>query len=450
MTAKNTVRVRFAPSPTGHLHIGGLRTALFNYLFARHNNGKFLLRVEDTDLKRSTQEYMDSQLEALKWVGIEADEPYFKQSERSEIYKKFIDQLLSEGKAYKAYTSAEQAQERAERMRKLYGTDSSEYEEVEADSWVIRFKIDAGETITFHDAIRGEVTFSRDYFDDFIIARADGTPTYNFVVVIDDILMKITHIIRGEDHISNTPKQFLLYKALGVEPPVFAHIPLILNKDGGRLSKRDGATSVQAYRDMGYLPDALCNYLVRLGWSHGDQEIFSRPELIDYFTLDGVGKKGASFDIQKLNWVNQVYLKATSDTDLILEIDQLTPNWSARYINHNLLQAVSIYKDRCHTLIELRDYIDVLFAGPLVVDLPDTEKCILKDFKNSLETISWHKEDLDKHIKLFLEEKNIKMPNLGKPLRIALVGSPNAPAIVEILLVLGKEEVIKRLANLCV
>ena len=282
-----SVRVRFAPSPTGHLHIGGLRTALFNYLFAKNKNGKFLLRIEDTDRKRSTHEYMNSQLDALNWVGIKPQEEFFKQSDRLEIYKEFLEKLITEGKAYRSYTTAEQAKDRAERMRALYGeAEAGSYDDVEGDSWVIRFKIDdIGSTISFNDEIRGEVTFSREYFDDFIIARADGTPMYNFVVVVDDILMKITHVIRGEDHISNTPKQILLYKALGADVPVFAHIPLILNKEGGRLSKRDGATSVQSYRQMGYLPDALCNYLVRLGWSHGDQEIFSREDLIKILSL---------------------------------------------------------------------------------------------------------------------------------------------------------------------
>jgi glutamyl-tRNA synthetase len=443
-----SVRVRFAPSPTGHLHIGGLRTALFNYLFAKNKNGKFLLRVEDTDRKRSTDEYMQSQLEALSWVGIKPDEEYFKQSDRLEIYQKFLDNLIAEGKAYRSYTTAEQAKERAERMRALYGeAEAASYDDVEADSWVIRFKIDdVGSNISFHDEIRGEVTFSREYFDDFIIARADGTPMYNFVVVVDDILMKITHIIRGEDHISNTPKQILLYKALGAEVPVFAHIPLILNKDGGRLSKRDGATSVQSYRDLGYLPDALCNYLVRLGWSSGDQEIFSREELIKIFNIADIGKKGSCFDIQKLNWVNETYLKLSDPEVLILQIDSLTPNWSTRYQDFALKQAINLYKERSNTLLQLRDHIDALFVGPINVDITDQDFAMLRSLAIELASTTWDKESLDQSIKAYLEKNQIKMPVLGKPLRVALVGAPNAPAIVDLLLVLGKDQVLKRIS----
>ncbi len=442
-----SVRVRFAPSPTGHLHIGGLRTALFNYLFAKNKSGSFLLRVEDTDLKRSTTAYMNSQLEALSWIGIEPDEDFFKQSDRLEIYKQFLDKLIAEGKAYRSYTTAEQAKERAEKMRALYGeAEAASYDDVEGDSWVIRFKIEEmGSTISFNDEIRGEVTFSRDYFDDFIIARADGTPMYNFVVVVDDILMKITHIIRGEDHISNTPKQILLYKALGAQIPIFAHIPLILNKEGGRLSKRDGATSVQAYRDLGYLPDALCNYLVRLGWSHGDQEIFSREELIKIFSIDNIGKKGSAFDIQKLNWVNQIYLKNSAAEYLINQIDSLTKNWSAKYKNCLLKEAINLYKERSVTLLELRDHLDLLFNEPLNIELLAEEKTILKHFLIDLAHLSWTKEHLEAHLKTFLEKNNLKMSALGKPLRIALVGTTNAPGIIDLLIVIGDKTVLERI-----
>jgi glutamyl-tRNA synthetase len=445
-----SVRVRFAPSPTGHLHIGGLRTALFNYLFAKNKNGKFLLRVEDTDRKRSTDEYMQSQLEALSWAGITPDEEYFKQSDRFAIYQRFLDKLIAEGKAYRSYTTAEQAKERAERMRSLYGeAEAASYDDVEGDSWVIRFKIEGvGSTISFYDEIRGEVTFASEYFDDFIIARADGTPMYNFVVVVDDILMKITHVIRGEDHISNTPKQILLYKALGADVPVFAHIPLILNKEGGRLSKRDGATSVQSYRDLGYLPNALCNYLVRLGWSNGDQEIFSREDLIKVFNIADIGKKGSCFDLQKLNWVNEIYLKSSDAEFLIRQIDSLTPNWSFRYQGLALAQAINLYKERSCTLLQLRDQIDGLFAGPISIehlDLNETDLRLLQSLAQELAKIIWDKENLDKCIKQFLENSNLKMPMLGRPLRIALVGTPNAPAIIDLLLVLGKQYVLDRI-----
>ena len=323
MVSKNSIRVRFAPSPTGHLHIGGLRTAFFNWLFARHNNGVFLLRIEDTDVERSTKEYLDSILATFDWVNLPSDEPIVIQSQRIAEHTALIAQLLKEGKAYRCYCSQEQVAERykgqgsGDEFIKYDGRCRNAAEQPGVPA-AIRFALPAGRTtVAFDDLIRGRVEVGIDQLDDFIIARSDGTPMYNFVVVVDDAHMRISHIIRGEEHISNTPKQLLLYEALGFPVPFFAHTPMILGPDGNKLSKRDAATSVLEYRQEGYLPDALLNYLVRLSWAHGDQEIFTREELISYFTLDHVGKKGAIFDPQKLSWVNSVYMRAKDSARVI-------------------------------------------------------------------------------------------------------------------------------------
>jgi len=325
MNKNNNVRVRFAPSPTGYLHIGNLRTALFNWLFARHYDGTFLVRLEDTDRERSTKEYADSLFDILEWIGLTSDEPVIKQTDRFGEYKQLIEQLLEQGKAYRCFCSSEEieARQKAAGLDPAYaGYDSfcangTHGKNDSSKPYVIRFKIPRNiEEITFNDLIRGQITVKTAELDDFVIARSDGTPTYNFVVVIDDAAMRITHVIRGEDHISNTPKQIFLYQAFGYKVPQFAHMPLILGPSGARLSKREAATSVVDYRGEGYLPDALINYLARLGWSHGDQEIFTRQELIDYFTIDNVGKKGSIFDKEKLDWVNGLYMRQVANVKL--------------------------------------------------------------------------------------------------------------------------------------
>ena len=311
------VRVRFAPSPTGHLHIGGLRTALFNWLFAKHCGGTFLLRIEDTDLERSKDEYTQAIYQAFAWVGITSDEQPLIQSQRFSIYKEVAEDLISQEKAYRCACTPEQVEARA-RQAGVTGEYHGGYdgycrfkEIEETEKTAIRFVIpESTQTFSWHDAIRGVISFDRSQLDDFVIVRSDGTPTYNFCVVIDDHASAITHVIRGEDHISNTPKQIALYQELGYEVPVFAHIPMILGSDGNKLSKRDGAVDVVAYRGIGYLSDALVNYIVRLGWAYGDQEIFTQEELIKYFTLEAVGKKPSVFDFTKLEWLNSLYMRA--------------------------------------------------------------------------------------------------------------------------------------------
>lgn len=324
------VRVRFAPSPTGNLHIGGLRTTIFNWLFARHNNGKFLIRIEDTDPERSKPEYTESILETFAWMDITSDEPIVIQSERLPEHRRVAEQLIAQAKAYRCFCSQEEVIERhkqkvgADDLFIKYDGKCKNKKVIEGDllrPHVIRFALPYKKgAITWLDLIRGEVTFDADQLDDFIIVRSDGMPMYNFVVVIDDAFMKISHVIRGEEHISNTPKQILLYQACGYALPQFAHLSMILGPSGEKLSKRDGAVSVLEYKKMGYLPDALFNYLVRLGWAHGDQEVFTRDELIKFFTLEAVNKKGAIFDPQKLDWMNGVYIRALSDHELLMRI----------------------------------------------------------------------------------------------------------------------------------
>ncbi|HEY2989652.1 MAG TPA: glutamate--tRNA ligase, partial [Candidatus Binatia bacterium] len=313
------IRTRFAPSPTGYLHIGGARTALFNYLFARHHGGQFILRIEDTDRERSTPEAIEAIVEALTWLRLDWDEGPFFQTQRYALYKEKIQELLAAGKAYPCTCAAEvlEAKRQAalkEKRKPMYdGTCRPEEGKIPAlpqgKPYVIRFRSPQTGTTVVEDLVKGPVVFDNRELDDLIIARSDGSPTYNFCVVVDDIDMRISHIIRGDDHLANTPRQILLYQALGRTPPQFAHVPLILGLDKARLSKRHGATSVTAYRDMGYFPEAVANYLVRLGWSHGDQEIFSRAELIEKFSLDAVGKSAGVFNPEKLLWVNFHYLK---------------------------------------------------------------------------------------------------------------------------------------------
>ncbi|MCL4537181.1 MAG: glutamate--tRNA ligase, partial [Nitrospirae bacterium] len=314
MNKNNKIRVRFAPSPTGHLHIGGARTALFNYLFARHNNGAFVLRIEDTDRSRSTEEYIEAIIEGMRWLKLDWDEGPYRQTDRFDIYRSYVERLLNEGKAYRCYCTPEELEQRRQealaqgKTPKYDGRCRNITEPMPDKPSAIRFKMPQEGRTVVNDLIKGVVEFENNQLEDLIIMRSDGTPTYNFVVVVDDIDMEITHIIRGDDHLNNTPKQIHIYKAFGWEPPAFGHLPMILGADKTRLSKRHGATSVMAYKDMGYLPDALVNYLVRLGWSYGDQEVFTKDELIKYFSLENIGKSAAVFNPEKLLWLNSQYI----------------------------------------------------------------------------------------------------------------------------------------------
>ncbi len=460
------LRVRFAPSPTGNLHIGGVRTALFNYVFARQKRGSFLIRIEDTDLQRSTKEYLTSQQKSLEWLCLESDEPFVFQHSRIEEHKKYAKQLLDDGLAYRCYCPFVQAEEVIERLDQgigqLYDGRCRDKEPREDGTpFALRFRVpDDSEEINCSDLIRGEVSIKKDALDDFIIVRQDGTPVYNFCVVIDDIFMKISHVIRGEDHLSNTFKQILLYKALRAPLPIFAHLPLILGESGGKLSKRDAAVSVDHYREMGIMPEALCNYLVRLGWSYGDQEIFSREEMIEHFSFDHVGKKGAMFDMKKLLWLNGVYLRQSSGQELMYALDAIDEKYLCtlkQYWSDKQLQDLfDLYKQRATTLVELYEGIKALAAGPQQYDFELIEKwrtsstgAMLHDFAQRIA----HSQGSE-HAQLMAIAKEVvgkyemKLVAIAQPIRFALTGGIQSPGVFELIAIMGNQESVKRITML--
>ncbi|MBN1549491.1 glutamate--tRNA ligase [Candidatus Babeliales bacterium] len=462
------IRVRFAPSPTGHLHIGSARVALFNWLFAQHNNGTYVVRIEDTDTERSTQEYATSVIDALSWLGLESQEPLVVQSTRIDRYKEVITQLLNEGKAYRCFVSEEDI-EAYKRARMEHGEpmgyrspwrDKQPSEQDLQKPYAIRLKVpDDRITVTFVDEIHGEIAVETAQLDDLIIQRSDGMPTYNFVVVIDDHDMEISHVIRGEDHISNTPKQIILYEACGFEVPVFAHVPLILGPSGEKLSKRDAAVSVLDYRRNGYLSDAFCNYLVRLGWSHGDQELFSREQMISYFTLEHVGTKGSIFDEDKLKWFNSIYIKETDAIDLLAIIQRdVRPDFAQcvpRFSQEQQLKLIDIYKPRHATLSEIANEIIELYSPSQV--LPKDALVEWATFENVTrlhavqnllqEAASFDEESLHHLLKGYCAEYSIKFSLIAQPIRLALTGTPSSPGIYALLSCLGKEESLQRIGN---
>ncbi len=458
------VKVRFAPSPTGYLHLGGARTAIFNWLFARHNKGRFILRIEDTDRSRSTEDSIQEILEALVWLGLNWDEGPYRQTERMEIYKKEAQRLLEEKKAYYCYCTPQELEER--RKKALEGGRMPQYDgrcrgktgAREGINPVIRLKVDQeGETV-IHDLIKGEVVYPNSQLDDFILVRSDGTPTYNFVVVVDDALMGITHVIRGDDHLNNTPKQIQLYRALGYEPPQFAHVPMILGPDRARLSKRHGATSVLAYREEGYLPEALFNFLVRLGWSHGDQEIFSKEELIRYFSLENVGKSPAVYNPDKLLWLNAHYIK-TGETERLAKL--LVPFLAREGLIREgaetdmgwLCRVVDTLKERSKTLKEMAQMAAFYFREPREYDPKGDRKFLKPQVLPYLEALvqelekldDFSEEEIERTFNRVLERFGIKLKHLAQPCRVALTGKTVSPGIFEIVSVMGKEAAISRL-----
>ncbi|HJM68455.1 MAG TPA: glutamate--tRNA ligase [Candidatus Babeliales bacterium] len=456
----SNVRVRFAPSPTGNLHIGGLRAAIFNWLFARHNDGTFIIRIEDTDKERSTQEFQTSIIDSLAWMQFSSDEQLYIQSEFEDKHKEFLQQLLDADKAYRCYCSELELQDRLGENCK-YDQCCRDRDCADASGpYVIRFKVPNHlKKVTFTDLIRGEITIDRDQIDDFIIARSDGSPVYNFVVVIDDAEMRINFVIRGEEHLGNTVKQILLYDALGFTQPEWAHLPLILNPEGGKLSKRDGAVSVIEYKDDGYLPDAVLNYLVRLGWSHGDQEIFTREELIKLFTLDGVGKSGAIFDIEKLNWLNGVYIRESKSEDLLdyiettmkIPLQQELNGWS----RDTLIQVITVYKDRARTLSELIDELRLLHDGSKIVDAELSDKWVtaetalhIERLVDLLESLSqWDLDLIKEVVTSYCKQAQLKLPAIAQPVRLAFIGTTKSPSVFQLLFLLGKDESLKRLRS---
>lgn len=469
MIGDKKIRVRFAPSPTGHLHIGSVRVAIFNWLYARHNNGTYLMRIEDTDTQRSTKEFLDSQLDSLKWLNILPDEPIVYQMSRVQEHKKVVDTLLESGDAYPCFCDPEelgkkrQEREALGRAYKYEGTcRNKKYTQQDLEKpHAIRFKIPQNaEALKFEDMIRGAVTVDSEQLDDFIILRRDGAPTYNFVVVVDDIFMKITHVIRGEDHIPNTHKQILIYKALNADIPKFAHLPLILGPAGNKLSKRDASVSIQEYKAQGFLADTIFNYLVRLGWSHGDQELFTRDEMIKYFDFDHVGKKGAIFDIKKLEWMNGVYLRQASFENICEYIKDLDKNYlkelEALWSQDQLKLLFEQYKQRAIKLLDI--ILDIIsFAhDPKDLDLNLIEKWRTEKTVDLLESFLLelkNTNDLSHDNLLTLATKtvesfNLKLVNLAQVLRLSLTGKIFSPGVFELINILGKDLSINRIGFL--
>lgn len=454
------LRVRFAPSPTGYLHIGGARTALFNYLLAQKEQGTFVLRIEDTDVVRSTQESVDAILNAMEWLGLKCDEGPIYQSDRFDIYKQKVQQLLDEGKAYRCYCTPEELDAKRELARaegrkpKYDGTCRNRSDQPTDLPYVVRFKLpEDREETTFNDRIKGNISFRHEELDDLIIQRTDGTPTYNFVVVIDDAEMGINLVVRGDDHINNTPRQILLYEALGYPVPEFAHVPMILGSDKKRLSKRHGATSVMAYQEMGYLPEALVNYLVRLGWSFGDEEIFSMADLIEKFSLDNVGRSAGVFNPEKLLWLNSHYIK-TGDPQKLAEL--LKPFLSEKGIDFkagpDLVEVVKSLQERSSTLVEMATGAEFYYADPVSYDEKGEKKFIKAENKQLYGVIldklmscdEFIEEKLENSFAEILEETQLKFGKVAQPLRFALTGGAASPGIYDILQILGKERSLKR------
>jgi len=454
------VVTRFAPSPTGYLHIGGLRTALFSYLWAKKNGGKFVLRIEDTDKARNSEEATQAILKAFEWLGLEADGEITYQSQRDEIYAKYIKQLLEEGKAYKCYMSKEELTElretqMANKERTKYNGKYRDFTGTppEGVAPVIRIKAPLSGEILVKDGVKGDISFqAQDILDDFVIARSDGAPTYNFVVAIDDYLMGINEVIRGDDHLSNTPKQLVVYEALGFDIPMFYHVPMIHNSTGKKLSKRDGATDVMAYKEMGYTPAALLNFLVRLGWSHGDQEIFSMEEMIELFNPKDINKSASIYNTEKLDWLNAHYIKNSSNAELA----ELLTEYGVVLTSHDkkeiLLDAL---KERAKTIKELAALVTEIVTTPTSYD----EKAIKKAFKGEPipvlnafgAKLTANEPHLPSEYHSLMEEvvseMEIGFGKIGMPLRVALLGKMGGPNIDVIMAVIGKEETMLRIAN---
>ncbi len=455
------VVTRFAPSPTGYLHIGGLRTALFSYLWAKKNGGEFVLRIEDTDKARNSEAAAEAIVKAFEWLGLKHDGEITYQSQRDEIYAMYIKQLLDEGKAYRCYMSKEELTElreaqMANKERTKYNGKYRDFDGTppEGIEPVIRIKAPLSGEILVRDGVKGDISFqAEDILDDFVIARADGSPTYNFVVAIDDALMGINEVIRGDDHLSNTPKQIVVYEALGFDIPAFYHVPMIHNSAGKKLSKRDGATDVMAYKEMGYTPEALLNFLVRLGWSYGDQEIFSMDEMIELFDPKDINKSASIYNTDKLDWLSAHYIKNSSNNELaelLTAYDLILTSHDKKEI---LLDAL---KERAKTLKELAELIKEILVTPSTYD----NKAVKKAFKEgSVEILNAFGAKITNATELHLpsdyhhlmeevvNEMEIGFGKIGMPLRVALLGKMGGPNIDVIMAVLGREETMLRIAN---
>jgi glutamyl-tRNA synthetase len=457
---ENMIRTRFAPSPTGNLHIGGARTALFNWLFARHHNGEFILRIEDTDRERSKDEYTKDILDGLEWLGITHDGPLLFQSTRTEIYRENAYRLLNNGTAYRCYCAADLLEEKrkkamAEGSKPSYDRTCRECVDQQPDQpFVIRFKSPLTGVIAFDDLVRGRISFQAEELDDLIIWRSDDTPTYNFTVVVDDALMGVTHVVRGDDHINNTPRQILMYKALGFDIPRFGHVPLIHGKDRARLSKRHGAASLLEYREDGFLSEALMNYLARLGWAHGDQEIFSRSELIQKFDLPNVGRSPAIFDMDKLLWVNGHYMKTLPVDNIATRLIPFVEKMGYTVEDKGrLIKIVAILRERAKTLKEMAQMAEFFFRERIEYEprarekhLTQGAKVILDRFLKDLSGLS-HPGEAEQRalVEGIAKDLGKKLVEVIQPIRVALSGKDVTPGIFEVIDILGPETVEKRI-----
>ncbi len=455
------VRTRFAPSPTGFIHLGNIRSALYPWAFARATGGDFILRIEDTDLDRSTQAAVDVIIEGMAWLGLTYDEGPFYQMQRMERYKAVLAELQAAGHVYPCYMSVEELD--ALRERQMANKLKPRYD----GTWrpepgktlppipagvkpVLRFKNPLGGAVVWDDKVKGRIEISNDELDDLVIARPDGTPTYNFCVVVDDIDMTITHVIRGDDHVNNTPRQINIFKALGKEPPVYAHLPTVLNEQGEKMSKRNGAKPVTQYRDEGYLPDAMVNYLARLGWSHGDDEIFSRAQFLEWFDLDHLGRSAAQFDEAKLRWVNAQHMKAMADEALApLVTEQLKKRGTVS--DERLPRICGLFKDRCDTTVALADWAQSFYgdvapkADDIAQHVTDAVKPALAQLQDKLSACAWDKAGIAAAIKEVLTAAGLKMPQLAMPVRVLVLGTPQTPSLDAVLELLPREKVLTRL-----
>ena len=459
MTQK--IRTRFAPSPTGFIHLGNIRSALYRWAFARATGGEFILRIEDTDVERSTQAAVDVIIESMTWLGLDYDEGPFYQMQRMNRYKAVLAELVAAGHVYPCYMSV--AELDALRERQMAAKEKPRYDGTwrpapgktlpaipEGVKPVLRFKNPQGGSVVWEDKVKGRIEISNDELDDLVIARPDGTPTYNFCVVVDDLDMAITHVIRGDDHVNNTPRQINIFLALGKVPPVYAHLPTVLNEQGEKMSKRSGAKPVTQFRDEGYLPDAMVNYLARLGWSHGDDEIFSREQFLQWFNLDHLGRSAGQFDEAKLRWVNAQHLKAMNDDALAMLVAPLLQK-RAIVADERLPRICGLFKDRCDTTVILADWAAAFYANispnPEEVEkhVTDAIKPALNLLLEKLTTCTWDKPTIAATIKEVLVACSIKMPQLAMPVRVLVMGTTQTPSLDAVLELSEREKVLERL-----
>ena len=461
----NKIRTRFAPSPTGFIHLGNIRSALYPWAFARANQGDFVLRIEDTDLERSTQASVDVILEGMAWLELTPDEGPFYQMQRMNRYKEVLATLQEKGYVYPCYMSMEELD--ALREKQMANKEKPRYDGTwrpepgkvlppipEGVKPVLRFKTPLTGVVGWDDKCKGHIEFQNSELDDLVIARPDGTPTYNFCVCVDDMDMNITHVIRGDDHVNNTPRQIHIFEALGTTVPVFAHLPTVLNEQGEKMSKRHGAKAVTQYRDEGYLPDAMVNYLARLGWSHGDDEIFTRQQFLEWFNLDHLGASAGRFDGAKLRWVNAQHMKMTADDELAAMVMPFLEKLgleSKAVCDGRLPRICGLFKDRCDTLVDLAQWAQVFYRDPqptaeeLAQHVTPEIAPVIDELLQVLEQGDWSKEAIGAAFKQVLKAHGIKMPQLAMPVRVLAVGTAHTPSVDAVLALLGREKIIERL-----